>query len=93
VPTSPGHAGGLILMGGPMSVYEQGRYPFPKDEIRLIEETLAAGNRCLVFVSGANSLSLPWVPRSGQEGKKKLAGTPFGYRKRGEGILSFRASS
>lgn len=31
---------GLIVMGGPMGVYEQDRYPFLRDEIRLINEAL-----------------------------------------------------
>lgn len=31
---------GLIIMGGPMGVYEQERYPFLRQEIRLIEEAL-----------------------------------------------------
>ena len=29
--------GGLIVMGGPMGVYEQERYPFLVDEMRLME--------------------------------------------------------
>ena len=31
---------GLIVMGGPMNVYEEKRYPFLKDEDRLIKEAL-----------------------------------------------------
>lgn len=34
VPREMGGAAGLILMGGPQSVYEQDRYPFLVDEIR-----------------------------------------------------------
>ncbi len=33
--------GGLIIMGGPMNVYEEAEYPFLKDEDRLIKEALA----------------------------------------------------
>lgn len=33
--------GGLIIMGGPMNVYEETTYPFLKDEDRLIKEALA----------------------------------------------------
>jgi len=32
--------GGLVVMGGPMGVYEQDRYPFLRDEIQLIREAL-----------------------------------------------------
>lgn len=40
MPRELGEAAGLVLMGGPQSVYEQDRYPFLGDEIRLIEEAL-----------------------------------------------------
>jgi len=33
--------GGMIIMGGPMNVYEEDEYPFLKDEDRLIKEALA----------------------------------------------------
>jgi GMP synthase (glutamine-hydrolysing) len=37
VPASMKGAGGLVVMGGPMSVYQTERYPFLKDEMRLIQ--------------------------------------------------------
>ena len=37
VPADLAGAAGLIVMGGPMGVYEQDRYPFLADEIRLIQ--------------------------------------------------------
>ena len=40
VPSTLGSAAGLIVMGGYMGVYEQARYPFLSDEIRLIERAL-----------------------------------------------------
>ncbi len=43
VPAEIGDAGGLIVMGGPMGVYEQDRYPHLKDELRLIESALGVG--------------------------------------------------
>jgi GMP synthase (glutamine-hydrolysing) len=42
VPEEMGDASGLIVMGGPMGVYEQGAYPFLADEMRLIEKALQA---------------------------------------------------
>lgn len=57
VPTGPGQASGLILMGGPMSVYEQGRYPFLNDEIRLIEKTLGLGKPVLGVCLGSQLLA------------------------------------
>lgn len=57
VPPGPGCASGLILMGGPMSVYEQGHYPFLKDEIGLIEETLGLGKPVLGVCLGSQLLA------------------------------------
>ncbi len=37
VPANMKGAGGLVVMGGPMSVYQTERYPFLKDEMRLIQ--------------------------------------------------------
>jgi len=37
VPASMKGAGGLVVMGGPMSVYQADRYPFLKNEMRLIQ--------------------------------------------------------
>lgn len=40
VPKDMKGAGGLILMGGPMGVYESDAYPFLADEMRLIENAV-----------------------------------------------------
>ncbi len=40
LPNGLERADGLIVLGGPMGVYEQDRHPFLRDEIRLIEEAL-----------------------------------------------------
>ncbi len=40
VPADVGDAAGLIVMGGPMGVYEQDQYPHLGDEIRLIQSAL-----------------------------------------------------
>ncbi len=62
VPQETGDAVGLVVMGGPMSVYEQPRYPFLRDEIRLLEAALQAqipvlgvclGSQLLASVLGA----------------------------------------
>jgi GMP synthase (glutamine-hydrolysing) len=41
VPSSLGSAVGLIVMGGPMGVYEEDRFPFLRHELHLIERALA----------------------------------------------------
>jgi GMP synthase (glutamine-hydrolysing) len=40
VPKDLGNAHGLVVMGGPMGVYEVDRHPFLRDEMRLIERTI-----------------------------------------------------
>jgi GMP synthase (glutamine-hydrolysing) len=40
VPTEMKGAGGLIVMGGPMGVYQTERYPFLRDEMALIEDAI-----------------------------------------------------
>ncbi|MDR7416014.1 MAG: type 1 glutamine amidotransferase [Armatimonadota bacterium] len=62
VPESLREVAGLVLMGGPMGVYEQERYPFLRAEMRLIEEALrrdfpvlgvCLGSQLLAAVLGA----------------------------------------
>jgi GMP synthase (glutamine-hydrolysing) len=57
VPAEIGDAGGLIVMGGPMGVYEQDRYPHLKDELRLIESALKAGKPLLGVCLGSQLLA------------------------------------
>ncbi|HKD68057.1 MAG TPA: gamma-glutamyl-gamma-aminobutyrate hydrolase family protein [Candidatus Binataceae bacterium] len=57
VPAQIGDAGGLILMGGPMGVYEQDRYPHLKDELRLIDSALKAGKPVLGVCLGSQLLA------------------------------------
>ena len=57
VPGEIGDGGGLIVMGGPMGVYEQDRYPHLKDELRLIESALKAGRPILGICLGSQLLA------------------------------------
>ncbi len=45
--------GGLVIVGGPMGVYEQARYPFLKKELVLLQEVLQAGKPVLGVCLGA----------------------------------------
>ena len=63
VPDSLGDAAGLIVMGGPQSVYEQDQFPFLRAEIKLIARTLkeerpilgtCLGSQLLAATLGAN---------------------------------------
>jgi GMP synthase (glutamine-hydrolysing) len=57
VPGEIGDAGGLIVMGGPMGVYEQDRYPHLKHELQLIESALKAGKPILGVCLGSQLLA------------------------------------
>ena len=50
-------ASGLIVLGGPMGVSEQDRYPFLRAEMRLIEDALARGVPILGVCLGAQLLA------------------------------------
>ncbi|HEY2105660.1 MAG TPA: gamma-glutamyl-gamma-aminobutyrate hydrolase family protein [Candidatus Binataceae bacterium] len=57
VPAEIGDAGGLIVMGGPMGVYERDRHPHLGDELRLIESALKAGKPVLGVCLGSQLLA------------------------------------
>ena len=53
VPRDMKGAGGLIVMGGPMAIYQIDRFPFLKDEMRLVGEAIAQGRPVLGICLGA----------------------------------------
>lgn len=57
VPREIGEAAGLVIMGGPMGVYEYEQYPFLRDEMRLIEQALAQGTPVLGVCLGSQLLA------------------------------------
>lgn len=57
VPAAMGDAAALVVMGGPMGVYEQERYPFLRDEIRLLQDALAASKPILGVCLGSQLLA------------------------------------
>jgi len=57
VPGEMAGKAGLIVMGGPMGVYEQAKYPFLRDEMRLIESALAMGRPVLGVCLGSQLLA------------------------------------
>ena len=57
VPGEMADQAGLIVMGGPMGVYEQAKYPFLRDEMRLIDSALALGRPVLGVCLGSQLLA------------------------------------
>jgi GMP synthase (glutamine-hydrolysing) len=57
IPEDMKGAGGLIVMGGPETVYQLGRYPYLRDEIRLIESALRDNKPILGVCLGAQLLA------------------------------------
>jgi GMP synthase (glutamine-hydrolysing) len=47
----------VIVLGGPVGAYESRRYPFLADEIRLLEDRLAAGRPTLGICLGAQLMA------------------------------------
>ena len=57
VPKGMDGADGLIIMGGPMAVRDQGRFPYLRDEMRLIEQALKADKPVLGICLGSQLLA------------------------------------
>jgi GMP synthase (glutamine-hydrolysing) len=53
IPRDLDGASGLLVMGGPMGVYEADRYPHLRDELKLIERAMAAGAPVLGICLGS----------------------------------------
>lgn len=57
VPASAGDAPGLVVMGGPMGVYQAERYPHLTHEVRLIRQMLERGRPVLGICLGSQLLA------------------------------------
>ena len=57
VPRETGAARGLIVMGGPMGVRDQGKYPFLRDEMQLIQQAIQADKPVLGVCLGSQLLA------------------------------------
>ena len=57
VPKAMDGAGGLIVMGGPMGVRDQGRFPYLRDEMRLLEQAIKEDKPVLGVCLGAQLLA------------------------------------
>jgi GMP synthase (glutamine-hydrolysing) len=75
VPASIKGAGGLIVMGGPMGVYETERYPWLADEMKLIQDAVAQDRPVLGVCLGAQIVAAAL----GAKVEKNPAGKEIGW--------------
>ncbi len=68
---------GLIIMGGPMNVYEEAEYPFLKDEDRLIKEALAKKIPMIGVCLGAQLMAKASGAKVTKGAKKEIGWYPL----------------
>ncbi|RMG46754.1 MAG: hypothetical protein D6723_16805 [Acidobacteria bacterium] len=76
VPDDLAGMAGLIVMGGPMSVYDHRRYAFLSDELRLMERALAEDKPILGVAWAVNCWPPLWARRSPGAIGKRSGGIP-----------------
>ncbi len=76
VPRDLGDAAGLLVMGGPMSVYEADRLPHLRDELALLERALAAGVPILGVCLGSQLLAAALGARVAPGPRKEIGWFP-----------------
>jgi GMP synthase (glutamine-hydrolysing) len=73
VPRRLGRHSGLVVMGGPMGVYDQHQYPFLRDELRLLEDALKEAKPILGVCLGSQLLAVA-LGAAVRKGKRKEIG-------------------
>jgi len=74
VPPEMGEAKGLIVLGGPMGVYEQHLYPFLSQEIRLIQEAVLRQSRPVLGICLGSQLLAAALGAKVAKGQRKEIG-------------------
>lgn len=91
VPRSLDRHAGLVVMGGPMGVYEQDEYPFLKDEIRLIRQALRADKPVLGICLGSQLLAAALGASVTRGPRKEIGWFPVTLTPAAEGQALWRA--
>jgi GMP synthase (glutamine-hydrolysing) len=80
VPRELGDAAGVVVMGGPMGVYEADRHPHLRDEMRLLERALAAEVPVLGVCLGSQLLAAALAARVAPGPRKEIGWFPVTLR-------------
>jgi GMP synthase (glutamine-hydrolysing) len=73
-----------IVLGGPIGVYEIDKYPFLKQELRLLEQRLAAGKPTLGICLGSQLIAQALGARVYSSGLKELGWGPLQLSETGQ---------
>lgn len=84
VPRSLDGTAGLIVMGGPMGVYEASRYPFLSDEMRLIEAAIRDGTPVLGVCLGSQLIAAALGAEVKKGPQKEIGWYPIELTEAGE---------
>lgn len=74
----------IVLLGGPMGVYEEGRYPFLTQELRILEGRIAARKPVLGVCLGAQLIARAMGARVYAGGVKEIGFAPVTLTGAGE---------
>lgn len=67
----------LVILGGPIGVYEEDRYPFLAEEIRVIRRRLSAGRPIMGICLGAQLIAAAMDARVYPSGGKEIGFAPI----------------
>lgn len=78
----------LVVLGGPMGVYEADRYPFIGQEVALLRERLAADRPTLGICLGAQLMAKALGARVYPGGRREIGWKPLRFTEEGRELLA-----